>query len=190
MPTDHVPHVPCHMSHFPACPRHLPHCATCSPCSTSTHIPIHIPIHALPESPSGIFAPLLLSPPPPSLPLPLLLLQFHRYLLTSAPPHLHTSHSLSAKTLEDNLECFARASNTEGVASIEYNLACPNIIGKPIIAYDFDQLTVVLEALAGHDDIGKKPLGVKLPPYVDEHLYNIQCSEIFTLRNEKLHTET
>jgi hypothetical protein len=28
------------------------------------------------------------------------------------------------------------------------------------------------------------------PEYVDEHLYNIQCSEIiFTLRNEKLHTE-
>jgi hypothetical protein len=25
--------------------------------------------------------------------------------------------------------------------------------------------------------------------YVDEHLYNIQCSEIFTLRYEKLHTE-
>jgi hypothetical protein len=25
--------------------------------------------------------------------------------------------------------------------------------------------------------------------YVEEHLYNIQCSEIFTLRNEKLHTE-
>lgn len=25
--------------------------------------------------------------------------------------------------------------------------------------------------------------------YDDEHLYNIQCSEIFTLRNEKLHTE-
>ena len=23
----------------------------------------------------------------------------------------------------------------------------------------------------------------------DEHLYNIQCSEIFTLRNENLHTE-
>jgi hypothetical protein len=26
--------------------------------------------------------------------------------------------------------------------------------------------------------------------YVDEHLYNIQCSEICTLRNEKIHTET
>jgi hypothetical protein len=25
--------------------------------------------------------------------------------------------------------------------------------------------------------------------YVDEHLYNIQCGEICTLRNEKLHTE-
>ena len=26
--------------------------------------------------------------------------------------------------------------------------------------------------------------------YVDEHQYDIQCSEIFTLRNEQLHTET
>ena len=25
--------------------------------------------------------------------------------------------------------------------------------------------------------------------YVDEYIYNIQCSEIFTLRYEKLHTE-
>jgi hypothetical protein len=28
------------------------------------------------------------------------------------------------------------------------------------------------------------------PRYVDEHLYNIQCSEMCTLRYEKLHTET
>jgi hypothetical protein len=34
----------------------------------------------------------------------------------------------------------------------------------------------------------EKKMAVK--QYVDEHLYNIQCSEIFTLRNEKLHTET
>jgi hypothetical protein len=30
---------------------------------------------------------------------------------------------------------------------------------------------------------------VAVPKYLDEHLYNIQCSEIFTLRNENLHTE-
>ena len=32
--------------------------------------------------------------------------------------------------------------------------------------------------------------GVFYVTYVDEHLYNIQCGEIFTLRYEKLHTET
>jgi hypothetical protein len=42
---------------------------------------------------------------------------------------------------------------------------------------------------------GQITLGVRtfleLPQYVQtEHLYNIQCSEIFTLINEKLHTET
>ena len=35
-----------------------------------------------------------------------------------------------------------------------------------------------------------KPEHVKIRVYVQtEHLYNIQCSEICTLRNEKLHTE-
>jgi hypothetical protein len=38
--------------------------------------------------------------------------------------------------------------------------------------------------------ISYKRLSMRRAMYVDEHLYNIQCSEIFTLRNEKLHTET
>ena len=37
---------------------------------------------------------------------------------------------------------------------------------------------------------GKNLIELKKLPYVQtEHLYNIQCSEIFTLRNENLHTE-
>ena len=35
--------------------------------------------------------------------------------------------------------------------------------------------------------VGKGPFDVR---YVDEHLCIVQCSDIFTLRNEKLHTKT
>ena len=38
-------------------------------------------------------------------------------------------------------------------------------------------------------DTNERPTGGIRRLYVDEHLYNIQCREIFTLRYEKLHTE-
>ena len=51
------------------------------------------------------------------------------------------------------------------IVSVELNLACPNVIGKPIIAYDYAQLRDILET------ISKKnytfPLGLKMPPYLD-----------------------
>lgn len=56
---------------------------------------------------------------------------------------------------------------TQGVAAIELNVACPNIPGKPVIAYDFEQLEEVLRAVTSHRAFGKKPLGVKLAPYFD-----------------------
>jgi dihydroorotate dehydrogenase (fumarate) len=51
-------------------------------------------------------------------------------------------------------------------------LACPNVIGKPIIAYDFEQMKEILQRIAGIYDRHSKssplpPLGVKLPPYLD-----------------------
>ena len=46
----------------------------------------------------------------------------------------------------------------------ELNLSCPNVPGKPQIAYDFD-LTEKL--LAEVFSFFTKPLGVKLPPYFD-----------------------
>ena len=33
----------------------------------------------------------------------------------------------------------------DGIAGIELNLACPNVPGKPVIAYDFEQMEAVLE---------------------------------------------
>lgn len=75
--------------------------------------------------------------------------------------------SLSGKTLSDNLTMLKIVSNVKGVDAIELNVACPNVIGHPIIGYDFDQFQDVLESLARHPDVRKKPLGIKLPPYLD-----------------------
>lgn len=79
--------------------------------------------------------------------------------------------SLSGKTLKDNLEMLMRVSKSKAkIAAIEMNLACPNVIGKPIIGYDFDQMEDILkavESLPCHKDGSLPPLGVKLPPYLD-----------------------
>lgn len=47
---------------------------------------------------------------------------------------------------------------------IEVNLSCPNIKGKPQIAYDPEEADRILGSIM---DLGAKPLGVKLPPYFD-----------------------
>mmetsp|Transcript_203 Transcript_203/g.490 ORF Transcript_203/g.490 Transcript_203/m.490 type:complete len:389 (-) Transcript_203:153-1319(-) len=82
--------------------------------------------------------------------------------------------SISGKTLADNLVMLDRIAKTidEGetrIVGVELNLACPNVIGKPIIAYDFDQMREILDTLSN-----KKytfVLGLKLPPYLDgKHL--------------------
>ena len=88
--------------------------------------------------------------------------------------------SLSGKTLEDNLVMLQRIAglSTEAlsyVSAIELNLACPNIIGKPILAYDMEQLQDVLKRISqvfgsyfqSGSSLKMPPLGVKLPPYLD-----------------------
>ncbi|WP_203624055.1 MULTISPECIES: dihydroorotate oxidase [unclassified Lacticaseibacillus] len=46
----------------------------------------------------------------------------------------------------------------------EFNLSCPNVPGKPQIAYDFAATETILAAIF---KVFKKPAGVKLPPYFD-----------------------
>ncbi|EQC27693.1 hypothetical protein SDRG_14531 [Saprolegnia diclina VS20] len=77
--------------------------------------------------------------------------------------------SLSGHNLADNLRMLSDAIATDGVDGIELNLACPNVIGHPIIAYDFDQLRDVLTAVQAHPGLAasKKLFGIKLPPYFD-----------------------
>jgi dihydroorotate dehydrogenase (fumarate) len=55
-----------------------------------------------------------------------------------------------------------QASDFSGIT--ELNLSCPNVPGKPQVAYDFEETAHILkEAFA----FFKKPLGIKLPPYFD-----------------------
>jgi len=87
--------------------------------------------------------------------------------------------SISGLNLNDNLEMLTKiyssssssssssSINNNNIAAIELNLACPNIIGKPIIAYDFEQLEIVLEQVTSLSNYHNIPCGIKLPPYFD-----------------------
>ncbi len=46
----------------------------------------------------------------------------------------------------------------------ELNLSCPNVPGKPQIAYDFETTETILREVFTYFT---KPLGIKLPPYFD-----------------------
>lgn len=65
------------------------------------------------------------------------------------------------------------------IAGVELNLACPNVIGKPIIAYDFDQMDDVLKKISllpMFKTNNPLPLGVKMPPYFDGPHYDKAAS--------------
>ncbi len=49
--------------------------------------------------------------------------------------------------------------------ALEINLSCPNVVGKPQIAYDFDDSREILEKVCKYKK--NTAFGVKLPPYFD-----------------------
>lgn len=56
--------------------------------------------------------------------------------------------------------------NSEFIRSIELNVSCPNIIGKPQLGYDMDQLENMLRMVSETVE-SKRVIGLKLPPYFD-----------------------
>ncbi|KAL3943420.1 MAG: hypothetical protein SGBAC_002502 [Bacillariaceae sp.] len=85
--------------------------------------------------------------------------------------------SISGKTLDDNLAMLDKINKSSAnIALVELNLACPNVIGKPIIAYDFDQLKMILKTIQSKKY--KVKLGLKLPPYLDSKHLAIAASII------------
>jgi dihydroorotate dehydrogenase (fumarate) len=84
--------------------------------------------------------------------------------------------SISGKTLADNLLMLKKISDamkanpSTKIAGVELNLACPNIVGKPTIGYDFEQMEDVMKevtALPLFKGSNPFPLGIKMPPYFD-----------------------
>ena len=57
----------------------------------------------------------------------------------------------------------------------ELNLSCPNVAGKPQIAYDFETTEMILDDAFTYFD---KPLGIKLPPYFDIAHFD-QAAKVF-----------
>ena len=72
--------------------------------------------------------------------------------------------SVTGMSYEENIELLKKIQESDYEGVTEFNLSCPNVPGKPQIAYDFD-LTEKL--LAEVFSFFTKPLGVKLPPYFD-----------------------
>ncbi|MGH1805761.1 dihydroorotate oxidase [Enterococcus gallinarum] len=72
--------------------------------------------------------------------------------------------SVAGMSVEENIELLRKieASIFRGIT--ELNLSCPNVPGKPQVAYDFPLTEQILEQVFS---FFTKPLGVKLPPYFD-----------------------
>jgi len=73
--------------------------------------------------------------------------------------------SISGCTLADNVTMLKMIGQRPDIAAVELNLACPNVIGHPIIAYDMVQLESALSTVACLKLT--KPLGIKMPPFFD-----------------------
>lgn len=58
---------------------------------------------------------------------------------------------------------------------IEVNLSCPNVVGKPQIAYDFETSDKILSLV---ENLWEKPIGIKLPPYFDPSHTNVMSEVI------------
>ncbi|WP_293766908.1 dihydroorotate oxidase [uncultured Aquitalea sp.] len=72
--------------------------------------------------------------------------------------------SLSGLSLEDNLTMLEALAVEQLPCLPEINLSCPNVPGKPQLAYDFAATAI---ALAEISRAWHGPFGVKLPPYFD-----------------------
>ena len=72
--------------------------------------------------------------------------------------------SVTGMSYEENIELLKKIQESDYEGVTEFNLSCPNVPGKPQIAYDFDLTEKLLTEVFS---FFTKPLGVKLPPYFD-----------------------
>ncbi|MGX7164444.1 dihydroorotate oxidase [Enterococcus massiliensis] len=72
--------------------------------------------------------------------------------------------SVAGMSVEENIDMLKMIQESEFSGVTELNLSCPNVPGKPQVAYDFPLTKRILSEVF---QFFTKPLGVKLPPYFD-----------------------
>ncbi|MBP7819257.1 dihydroorotate oxidase [Candidatus Gracilibacteria bacterium] len=72
--------------------------------------------------------------------------------------------SVSGESPEENA-MMVKLFQEAGADLIEVNLSCPNIPGRPQVAYDLEQTEANLKAITG---LGSVPIGLKLPPFYSQ----------------------
>ncbi|WP_312497854.1 dihydroorotate oxidase [Enterococcus sp.] len=72
--------------------------------------------------------------------------------------------SVAAMNVEENITLLKKIQSSAFEGITELNLSCPNVPGKPQVAYDFELTASILKNVFS---FFTKPLGVKLPPYFD-----------------------
>lgn len=91
--------------------------------------------------------------------------EYYLDYVTKDPHSKNRLFSISPMTFYD-LPILAEKINASGFDGlIEINLSCPNVVGKPQIGYDFEQMAAYLKA--ANELFEPHTYGVKLPPYFD-----------------------
>lgn len=72
--------------------------------------------------------------------------------------------SIAGMSATENLEMLTLIEKSDFQGITELNLSCPNVPGKPQLAYDFETTEDLLQQVFARFT---KPLGIKLPPYFD-----------------------
>ena len=72
--------------------------------------------------------------------------------------------SIAGLSPQENLAMLQEIQNSDLSCPVELNLSCPNVPGKPQVAYDFE---LTEQLLADIFKFYTKPLGLKLPPFFD-----------------------
>ena len=83
--------------------------------------------------------------------------------------------SLVGLSLEETHTLLKKVQDSNFKGLTELNLSCPNVPGKPQIAYDFETTEKILSEVFAYFT---KPLGIKLPPYFDMAHFD-QAAAIF-----------
>lgn len=72
--------------------------------------------------------------------------------------------SVAGTSVDENIALLQKIQDSDFQGVTELNLSCPNVPGKPQVAYDFPLTEKILMEVF---QFFTKPLGVKLPPYFD-----------------------